>query len=40
MRIRNIKDAPELVKNHPLMIEELTNKTFKNNNKIHRSRHW
>ena len=35
MRIRNIKDAPELVKNHPLMIKELTNKTFKNNNKIH-----
>lgn len=35
MRIRNIKDAPELVKNHPLIIKELTNKTFKNNNKIH-----
>lgn len=35
MRIRNIKNAPELVKNHPLIITELTNKTFKNNNKIH-----
>ena len=35
MRIRNIKNAFEIVEKDPIIIKELNNKTFKNNNKIH-----
>lgn len=35
MRLRNVKNAKEIVDNHPLVIKELTKDTFMNNNEIH-----
>ncbi|MDD2409719.1 MAG: tRNA (guanosine(46)-N7)-methyltransferase TrmB [Bacilli bacterium] len=34
MRLRKVKNAKEIVANHPLVINELNNKTFINNNPI------
>ncbi|MDD4705752.1 MAG: tRNA (guanosine(46)-N7)-methyltransferase TrmB [Bacilli bacterium] len=34
MRLRKVKNAKEIVDNHPLVIKELNNKTFINNNPI------
>jgi len=35
MRLRNVKNAKEIVNNHPLVIQKVDNDTFKNNNPIH-----
>ncbi len=35
MRLRNVKNASEIVKNHPSTITKLTKETFENNNQTH-----
>ncbi len=35
MRLRNVKNAKEIVTNHSLVITKLTKETFKNNNPVH-----
>jgi len=35
MRLRNVKNAKEIVESHPLVVTEVTNQTFLNTNPVH-----